>query len=339
MDKAKKDELELLKKKIANLYEYISSMPYYEYYLDEVNIKKVKGTIQLGHLIEDQQEEYGGVHKIFIDKVTIDEVSGKGVVGVGVTEKKEGKTKKKKIPPEKAPEEIKKIYEEIKKDLKISFIPLFFQEIALKTKVLKKVQDFLIKYKHDILSQYEILKEVNIDGNMLLTNSLKYEEMKICQLLTEAKEAQLKTWILITMLLYHEFDGYDKLEKIKISLDPKELGNLDTSEMILKKLKDMMDIKSFPEPIKKLQDHLSFLEITFMNIMNKQEQFANYLTSLVKKNKEIYIKANEKITEEELSPKQKSFLFNKSKKYLHDLPKFMFIEDIANKICQKNASK
>ncbi len=121
---------------------YLDHLNIYEYHIQRINIDKVKGTLQFGHLIEKNIQEANGIHRFFINEIKISEVEDSGTVGIGVAEKdKKKKKKKSQIPPEQATGEIKEIYVEIKQLLDIEDVPVFIQELAVNKEVLSKVWD------------------------------------------------------------------------------------------------------------------------------------------------------------------------------------------------------
>ncbi len=125
---------------IHQLLHYVSETNIYEYHIQKINIEKVKGTLQLGQLLEEAKNDLRGTHRLIIKDLQINEIEEHGTVGIGVTEKENNQQKQlKKVSPQEASKETKNIYEEIQTLLAIDQVPHFFQALASKQNVLKTV--------------------------------------------------------------------------------------------------------------------------------------------------------------------------------------------------------
>lgn len=156
----------------------------YEYNVDELKIDTVKGKLRIGKEILERLPEEDGLHRFFIEKITIKTIEGTGSVVIGVAEKgKEGKKRKKRVPPEKAKGDIKKIYEDIGEAWGVDAIPVLFQRLAVKQDVLKLIWEWVKSYELDLLAaqiQEELRKELEerLQLNELLIGSNLMEELK-----------------------------------------------------------------------------------------------------------------------------------------------------------------
>ncbi|WP_456275198.1 hypothetical protein [Bacillus sp. AK128] len=200
-------QIEHLHQYTQHLNKYLSEINVYEYYIQKVTVESVKGTLQIGHLMEEEIKEEDGVHRFYIGDLKIIKIEDSGTVGLGVTEKgTSSKEEDEIVSPEDASPEIKKIYEEIKILLGVEEVPEFFQQIASKEIVLNKVWDFMTykwsasygfnTFYERILSLLNEIEQFEDD----ITNPLLLDDQQLI-LLANSIEEKAKSLLLITDLL------------------------------------------------------------------------------------------------------------------------------------------
>jgi hypothetical protein len=70
--------IHILHQQINALNHYLKHDHIYEYHLKSLQIEKVKGSLQIGQLIEMDIQNEEGIHRFFIDEIKITEVEGTG---------------------------------------------------------------------------------------------------------------------------------------------------------------------------------------------------------------------------------------------------------------------
>jgi hypothetical protein len=299
-----KSHLQWLTKQIHDL--PIQDRPIHEYVIDNIKIEKVKGDFQIGKLFkntvhDDTDEE--GVYRFFIHDIQIREIEGTGTVGLGMTEKEEKKKKKKektgfkKVKPEDATGNVKDIYQEIKDFWNVDHIPLFFQRLATKPELLKKVWK---KSKNTIITRedYQFLVEYTRDNlnhkiSGIVPAAKKLPLPDVHKKIKDTLEADIKTLILLLYLLQETIPGY--LDNLDRKIEIKKLKGIDQdkngevaaekkdkemqkgkdkkgeyesdAKKILKDIKNTYHLKELPPVLKKLKDHPTFLKKTFDSIV------------------------------------------------------------------------
>lgn len=262
-----KQQNNYLRQHINDLNEYINHLNVYEYHIQSVNIEKIKGTFQLGHLLEKEQTERDGIHRFFIGEIKIREIEDTGIVGLGVTEKDREQNI---ILPEEASEQIKKIYEEIKSFLEIDEVPLFFQTLSLKENVLKIIwnkikdqwstsYDFFVFYESILKVLNDTISREENSSNTPFDNEIQLE-------IANSIEEQTKTLFIISCLIDLYLPGYlEKIQVKDIQLVPIQKVSV---QHIINVIKDMFQLKKLPLTFDYLCDEINVLRFFFFKVIN-----------------------------------------------------------------------
>ncbi|QDP39777.1 hypothetical protein [Radiobacillus deserti] len=278
-----KIENAMLRKQLNEFIYYINHLPAFEYHFDKIKVEKVKGTLQLGELLESDNDKMG-IHKIFVKELEIREIEGTGTVGVGITEKKASKSKPDIIPPEAASPTIKKHYEQIKETLDIQVVPLFFQKLAVRENVLELTWENLKRNWEDLHKEYpsfrekvkEKLKKIHsvmkkyVSSNMIIRPDLVKK-------VNEDIEAQLKAWWLLLGLSNEMIPGF--LHRLKREDFQLKKVKLNAEEEILTNIKDAYQLQHLPMSLQVLDDYEVVLDALYtqllvpINKVDKDQEF------------------------------------------------------------------
>ncbi|WP_186576652.1 hypothetical protein [Aquibacillus kalidii] len=330
-------QINSLKQKVKHYENLLHNLPIFEYHLGTIKVEKVKGTIQLGKLFQEEEIETEGVHKIYVDDIVIKEIESSGTLGVGIVEKSSEKQKdKNKVTPEEAEPEIKEIYEEIKNKLNIDQVPSLFQEIATKKAVLKQVWFYLknIKGTKDfytaIASGLDNLfnESTNDIANYdLVQDHILYEKVR------KEMERQVKTFYLILHLFKLLLTGYlEKYREQMVSIEQLSIQKeIQPAEMI-DKLKATYHLHNTPKSLQELEKHPNIAAYWYNDLLvplNKAGDDNEFITKLI----DYILTYFESIKDDEqsdvdLKVEEKAFLFAVMIKHMEDIPKYIYLEKV-----------
>jgi hypothetical protein len=351
-------QIHLLRQHINQLNCYLNHRNVYEYHLRTLKIDKVKGTLQIGQLVEMDVQDEDGIHRFFIDEIKITEVEGSGTVGVGITEKsKKKKKQQKKVTPEEANEKIKNIYEKIKELLALQEVPELFQKLAVKEDVLTKVWGQMSKQwdsSKPFEQFYEQVKEGlgRIDSPVANSDSPDQHSdqpsnpslgEELCKKLFDELEAYSKVILVVIFLLHGNLPGYLKKYEIK-EVDPQKLklhlqvpNEKADEKQILNTIKQGFHLQELPSAIKKLKDSPEALRYVFYSIIRpaaEREEMNQYLKDL----KQFLISKAEEMPTElsagKMKPEEQSFLYFHLIEALESRPKYTILIYLTLLLCK-----
>jgi hypothetical protein len=353
-------EIHQLKHQIYMLHQHIHKLQnklnenqnVFEYHLKQLNIDKVKGSLQIGQLIEKDIEDENGIHRFFIEAIQIKEVEGSGTVGVGIMEKGRGKKKlQKKISPEEASEQIKDLFNQIKDLLGLKHVPEFFQKLAVKEKVLTKVWEQMKKEwstTEPFTRFYEQIKErlerIHISEQHINQDSVPRLPEDLCKELSDQLKKFAKVLLVVIHLIHKELPGYlhsfeyepINEEKLKIHIHGPNHSEID--KQILKAIKESFNIKEFPSVIKKLEEHPNALKFILDHKLQPaahSEEIIDYLMDM----KTLFIsKISEAPTPSsktlKLSSEEKGFLYSHLIETIETYPKYLVLVYLSHQLCR-----
>ncbi|MRH43204.1 hypothetical protein GH741_10985 [Aquibacillus halophilus] len=333
-----KQQINDLNKYVDYLNQYINNKNIYEYQIQGIKIEKVKGTFQLGQLIEKELIDRDGIHRFSVGEVKITEIEDTGTVGLGVTEKGT-KEKKEIITPEEATGEVKTIYENIKLLLSVENVPMFFQTLSMEEEILKKVWSIIQKKwdsSNEFMSFYEtVLKLLEDITNFEETESILEHETYI--ILADSIEEQIKSIRVIHYLIELFLPGYfEKYKEQNTIADPVKLEfnssspNEQTStQQIIDAIKSTFDLNELPESYKKLSNQPSILNYVFYSIVKPtvvSNDANKYSTTIQESLSNLPMNLSLEIEKNQLSSEQQGFLFSTLIAYLNNYQKYILLE-------------
>ncbi|MFC4556861.1 hypothetical protein ACFO3D_01405 [Virgibacillus kekensis] len=320
------------------------NLPVYEYHIEKIHVEKVKGILQLGQLVEEEENTEKGIHKIFINDVLIREIEGSGIVGVGITEKDVHKKKQqKKIPPDEAGKEIKIKYEAIQRELALHDVPVFFQMLAVEEKVLETLWEIIQGNEpfqtavNNIAAdvQATVRKFWTVIANTIPKNQL-IQHPYICEHTRKEFEDLVVTLGVVVMLISIFLPGYlDKPDNPKPSIG--ELNMLENPEpdQIIKKLQKGYNLDFLPGPVESLTEHSTTLTLLYNEIivpLNNQDKD----TSFFKAVRGVFDNTNtvnNMVPNLSLTVSQQAYLFTTLIESLTDIPKKVYIIKLIEDLC------
>lgn len=334
-------QLQFLNEQIKNYERLIDQLPVYEYHIGKLKVDTVKGSLQLGKLFHGDEIETEGVHKIFVNDVIIKEVEGSGTVGVGIVEKQPKKKEpQQKISPEEAGSDIKEIYEDVKATLDIEVVPLFFQQLAVRKDILKKVWELMGNYlveedpsneefERFVSEQFQWIKQ-NFEDYDLITNE------HIGKKIEQRLHAQYKVVPFLISLTNKLIPGYLKQYQTK-KVDIEELSNRESEgpKELLDIIKDKYHLAILPEELNQLEENphlVDYLYNKWLVPLNEQELDKHFVQRIKEFLVDYEFGLNEQIIEEipDLSIDNLSFVLSVLIKQFTDLPKLIFLEKVTS---------
>lgn len=333
-----KEQIEQLKKQLASYQKYVMNLPIYEYHIDKIKVEKVKGILQLGELLDDEENDHKGIHKVFIQDLTIREIEGSGIVGIGLTEKDVKKKQNKKIPPSEANKEIK-AYDEIKEVIHLNGVPIFFQQLAVKEKVLEEVWNYikgnesfqqaikaLAKHAHSKVESIATQIVSEIPNYDLIQNEV------LCKKLIKEIANLSKTFGIVLLLLDQLLSAYRKglrigeLEKIE----------KEKPEKIMSGLKKAYHLPFLTDAFKKLKEHPTTLFTVYDELflsLNKKGKDKTFLETV---HEEVIVQEPSwaEMDVEDLSIDERSFLYAVLIQQYAAIPVWMYLDKIVLFICK-----
>ncbi|UFU00554.1 hypothetical protein KO561_06320 [Radiobacillus kanasensis] len=321
----------MLRKQLNEYIYYINHLPAYEYHLGKIKIEKVKGTLQLGELVEENSEQIG-IHKIFVKELEIREIEGTGIVGVGVTKKKVTTSKPHIVPPEEATERIKKIYQQIKETLHIQVVPILFQKLAVKENVLEQTwKNIQVNWNHQkgnfqlfSRNMEEHLKKVKETIGMYVSPNMIVRP-DIVKKVEDDLEAQIKTdWLLFGLIREIMPGVLGQLDKEDFLLD--KLPSQATQEL-LKKIKDAYQLKHLSDSLNKLDGQIAILETLYSQLLVPLHKYGvdEVLAWDIFKASKQYFFSDFQV-EFNLEIQEMAFLFENLMEEIKNIPKYLLLE-------------
>ncbi|MBB6454009.1 hypothetical protein HNQ94_002460 [Salirhabdus euzebyi] len=256
-------QVNYLNQQIHYLNDYANYLNVYEYHIQAVNIAEVRGTLQLGHLIEKELYDSDGIHRFFIGEIKIREISESGTVGLGVSEK----GNKKELPKENR-DKVEKIYQDVNLLLQVDEVPSFFSKLSTQHEVLKSVwysintnwepssNTFTVFYE-DVLRLLHDTVNIEKNGSKPILEADTYVEI------ATNIEKQAKTLLIITYLLESYLPGYmDQYHQSIIKISPGKLSfphhhaRKDASiQQLENAIKDTFHLEQLPSTFDELIEH------------------------------------------------------------------------------------
>jgi len=332
-------QIELLHQHIKKLDQMLNHKNIYEYHLKMIDIETVKGSLQIGHLLEGEVQDEIGIHRFFIDEVKIKEIEGTGTLGIGIKEKvKDEKKKAKKVTPEEASKEVKEIYDNLQQLLGVQKVPDFFQKIAVKENVLVKVYERIShewessesfdKFYKDIK---EKLQKIELPDKTYYKQSIENIDEDICKQLSSQLEEDVKVLLIITFLLHEYLPGYLKqfeFKQIDLQLKPESLEQKLDIQQIIKSIKSGFHLKELPAVLEQLKNSADIFRNAFVLIIQpaaENSQINHFLKDL----HQSIVSRTEEMTNKtrflELKTEEQSFLFSHLLESLETIPKHILL--------------
>lgn len=317
---------------------YINYSNVFEYYIDGVKVEQVKGTFQLGQLMEKELVELDGIHRFYIGEITIKEIEETGRVGVGVTEKSD-KNKHQTDDPDEVSKDIKEVYDKINSLLTIENTPTFFQALSIQKEVLNKVWEIMNEqwnsvYEFNIFYE-NILKKLNESINIEVNIETPNFEDDFYIANANDIEEQAKTLLVISYLLEYSLPGYINkyINKVsKVNFKSLTISNqLGTIQQIEDSIKDALQLKNLPSSFEDVVDQPHTLRYLFYQILQPNVESGDVKHCIV----EILLLINQSICINEsltsidgLTAEEWAFLFANLLDYLNCYPKYILLNYI-----------
>ncbi|MBM7603013.1 hypothetical protein JOC75_000983 [Metabacillus crassostreae] len=323
-------EVEFLKKQIQNLNSNSDFSTIYEYYINGIQIEKVKGSLQLGQLISEEIQDSEGVHRFYIGEIKITEIEDSGTVGLGVTEKMSKMDKS--VAADEAVEEIAEIYQKITQLLAINELPSFFEKLSSKKAVLaavsKSMDETWIKSEIFLLFYEKILKLLNDTIHSKFKQSDQNFDSRLYVALADSIEEKVKTLVVISALLQATLPGYfNKYEFIKITDLPISKSNVKTIHQILSTIKKNFQLEELPEAFDELAEEPKLFRSYFHFILAPlvvNKDFTAFFSSMKEYLEEI--EPVKKLAMNDLNSEEQAFLFSKLIEFLDVYQKHIVLE-------------
>ncbi|RSK27537.1 hypothetical protein EJF36_11975 [Bacillus sp. HMF5848] len=334
-----KQQIEYLQGYIHYINQYIHYSHVYEYYIKKVKIGNVSGVFQLGQLSEYITIDREGIHRFYIDDITIRNITEKGKVGVGLTEVGQFEE----VEDEENNEIVKEIFENVKLLLALDEVPSFFQALQKKEDVLVIVWDLIEERWNNsqIFNQfYEkvlyVLNKAILPDIQQNSNSLSYE---LSIELADNIEQQAKTLLVLVQLMEDFLPSYT--QKYNISLSTPKQEYPETIKQIRNAIKDILVLPELPDTYKELEsDHPDILRSVYyksIKPLSEGEYFKTYFQEIYGLiNKEKYVSNNTDPIG--ISPEKQTFLFSTLIHFFNKCQKDILLEYILLQEYKNNVS-
>lgn len=330
-------QIEMLHQHIKKLDQMLNHKNIYEYHLKMIDIETVKGSLQIGHLLEGEIQDEIGIHRFFIDEVKIKEIEGTGTLGIGIKEKEKDKQKKaKKVSPEEASKEVKEIYDKIIELLGVQEVPELFQKIALKEVVLVKVNE-QISQKWESSKSFnqfytdikDKLHQIALPDKAYYKQAIENTDEDICKQLANQLEEDVKVLLVIVFLLHEYLPGYLKqheFKKIELQLENTE-EKIDVQQ-IMKSIKSGFHLKQLPTLLQNLKDSPDLIRNVYFLIIQPAAE-NSHLNNFLKELHQTMVTRTEEMTNKtqslDLKVEEQSFLFSHVIEALETNPKHIIL--------------
>lgn len=323
-------QIEFLKKQIQNLSSNSDFSTIYEYYINGIQIEKVKGSLQLGQLISREIQDSEGVHRFYIGEIKITEIEDSGTVGLGVNEKMTKMDKS--VSADEAVEEIAEIYQKITQLLAIDELPSFFEKLSSKKSVLaavsKSMEESWKKSGKCPLFYEKTLKILNDTIHSKFKQSDQNLDASLYVSLADSIEEKVKTLVVISALLQATLPGYfKKYEIIKITDLPISKSNVETIHQILATIKKNFQLAELPEAFDELEEDPKLFRYYFHFILAPlvdNKDITAFFYSMKEYLEEI--EPLEKLVMNDLNSEEQAFLFSKLIEFLDVYQKHIVLE-------------
>lgn len=323
-------QIEFLQHQIQNLNSNSDFSTVYEYYINGIQIEKVKGSLQLGQLISEEIQENDGVHRFYIGEIKITEIEDSGTVGLGVTEMLTKKDNN--VSADDAVEQIAKIYQKITQLLAIEELPSFFEKLSGEKTVLVAVwesMDETWKSSEKFSLFYEkILKLLNETIHSKFTLTDQKLDASVYLALADRIEEKTKTLVVISAFIQATLPGY--FEKYKMDILTNYTfseAKADTIQKILESIKKKFQLEALPEVFDELEEDPKLLRYYFHFILAPlvdNKDVTDYFNSVRKYLEEI--EPVIKLSMNDLNSEEKAFLFSQLIEFLDIYQKYIVLE-------------
>ncbi|QOR67408.1 hypothetical protein IM538_04505 [Cytobacillus suaedae] len=329
-----KQQIHSMHQYIQHVNHYLNHLKIYEYYIQGIKIEKVKGNFQIGQLLQKEMNESEGIHRFFIGEITIREIEDAGTVGLGVVEK--GISSKGN--ESEYSDEVKKIMEEIKSLLDIGELPAFFQELAGKENVLKKVWESL-KEKFDSTEGFnffyeEVLKGLNNVTSLIEKTDTNLEDETYIAL-ADSIEEKAKSLLCVAYIIEAYLPGMIKrYQQDHVKVDSEQIQKLKqhgvkSHHIIIQAIKKTFYLEELPPKYHELVDKPAVLRHVTFSIL--QPALSHQLVeAYFKKMKTLFVTATEEMIEHtqlrELPIDEQTFLFSVVIKHIDCIPKHILLD-------------
>ncbi|MCI3919246.1 hypothetical protein MO973_03230 [Paenibacillus sp. TRM 82003] len=353
-----RNEIRQLHQQIANLHQHIqrlnddiSQRNLFEYHFKKVTIDKVKGTLQIGHLMQAEIQGKDGIHRFFIEEVTITEVEDTGTVGIGVTEKynEGGADKSGKVSPEETTGEVKEIYDRIRILLGLQHVPEFIQKLAVNEKVLRSVWDQIHMYwsTTEPFERWHALLKERADQTILHAVMDPDPSPGLgedtCIHVEEYREEYVKTLLLVIFLIHGYLPGYLKnqhfvtvephhgIEHVQIPDSPIE------TQRIMQSVREAFHLRELPTSFEAFEKSPRTLRYIFQHIVQPVSQHTNaYLQDIHMLVVSTTHGMPETLTTRNLKSEDKGFLYSQLIEALESYPMFILLLHGLNRLCERS---
>ncbi len=333
---------------IQELHHYVAKTKVYEYHIQKISIKKITGTLQLGQLLNNNQGDFHGIHRFFIANLHINEIEENGTVGIGIREKNYDQQQTKIVSPQEASKETKQIYKEIQTLLDINQVPHFFQTLANKENVLKKVWTTVTNtwglnddFNHVYTAILALLNRLPFptfhpsDGK--LNNSMGIA-------VADHIESCSKTFVIITFLIQNLLPHYLNEQQKKQHLSPESFKQLDTQmtpKQLLTAVKNGFQINHLPPSYQRLQDFPNISTALYDAFVNELTPPKNLYHTYVQNMYELCINEVTRHADESLfitlHPKEVGFLCTRLMDDFTIYQKHLFLNYMLLPLCNNDA--
>ncbi|TXC85986.1 hypothetical protein FS935_18195 [Metabacillus litoralis] len=264
--KLMQQQIEFLKQQIQNLNCNSDFSTIYEYYINGIQIDKVKGSLQLGQLISEEIRDSEGVHRFYIGDIKITEIEDSGTVGLGVTEKMSNRENS--VSADDAVEEIAQIYQKITQLLAIEELPSFFEKLSSKKSVLVAVSDSLDETWQSSEKFSLFYEKILSLLNDTIHSKFKQVDQKLDDRLylafADSIEEKVKTLVVISALLQAALPGYFKKYEMDLMINQSFIkSKVDTIHQILEFIKKTFQLEELPEAFEELEEDSKVLRYYF----------------------------------------------------------------------------
>ncbi|KKB41742.1 hypothetical protein [Bacillus thermotolerans] len=329
------------------LYGQLASI--FEYHIQRIKIEKVKGTFQLGHLIEQERISENSLHRFFIGEIKITEVEGTGTVGIGLTQKG-SKKEEALLSPQKADKEIQSIYQDSQSLLNINQVPRFLQRLAVRKPVLKAVWNDIKRswqtsapfdrfYENVLALLDELPLPSSHSTRVYIPSSIRMEA-------ADSLEEQAKTLFIALMILQYLLPGEVKVNHLKRQKVQAEKLQPSSShpnaQNMLQAIKEGLQIKQLPSTLKQLEEHAYALHALLFSILQplvqkgQLELYVHHLNAL-------YAQTIKQVSFDlsltELTAEEWSFLFTQAAEHLEEAEKHLLLNYPLALMCDREAEK
>lgn len=244
--------------------------------------------------------------------------------------------------------EINEIFEHIKDLLEVERVPLFFQKLAEKKDILRKVWTIVKENWNSSaefnLFYYQLLERLNIIPLPTVTPSTPRIDQNQCKILADHIEETGKTLLIIIFLIKIYIPDYlekFKEEKLKLSYDELniQIDDQPNIQKVFSTIKAGFQLRELPPSFRMLRDYPDELNHAFFYIIQPITN-SKFVDVFFDELKVLFIRTTEKmssrIDENRLDGVEKSFLFTKLIDSLEQYPKYLILEYLILPLCDND---